>query len=103
MPIASGEPVASNGFQLMTPLLPSDHLSRHPPDGGRLAPAARVAEVTASSACERRSPIALRRRPAAGGSMIRTRGWMWHRSGSWQQSRLPNALACQPMRTLQLQ
>ena len=38
MPTASGEPVARNGFQLMTPLLPSDHLSRHPPDGGRLKP-----------------------------------------------------------------
>ena len=55
------------------------------------------------SACERRSPIALRRWPAAAGSMVTTRGWMWRRSSSWQQSRLPNALACQATRTLQPQ
>src|SRR5271166_3341775 len=37
----------------------------------------------------------------AGGSLIRTRGRIWRRSSSWQQSRLPDALACQATRTLQ--
>ena len=35
--------------------------------------------------------------------MIQTRDWMWRRSSSWQQSRLPNALAFHATRTLQPQ
>ena len=37
------------------------------------------------------------------GKGLRLEGRIWRRSSSWQQSRLPNALACQATRTLQPQ